>query len=450
MRTIIVGVGKVGYALCANLCAEGHEVTAIDQNRRRLDALAEHLNVHTIEGNAARTDVLEQADIRHADLLIAVTEQDELNMVASFIARNAGAASTVARVRNPSYSDFDDAARLGALGIDMLINPEKVTAREIGKLISYPEAHYVGFFGRGELLMLELKLGSDCPVLERPLMDLAFPHACIVAAIQRGDQLLIPKGNDCLKAGDEILLLANTKEMREIEMFLGVQAPKPRRVYIFGGGLCGYYLADLLSQEGRRLQVKVFEPDEARCQELDRQLDQVPVFHCEGTDVALYNEENVGSADVFVAVSDDDKENLFACVLAKSLGAKKTITQIRGGDYAHLVEKVGLDRVVSPSRLTADAILRFINRSYILSLTRFDDTQGQIAEYRVSDQAPCIGRPLMHLGFPAGALVCMIVRGEEHIIPQGRDAIQAGDTVLVFSLPHALRKVEELLMGEEK
>ena len=238
--------------------------------------------------------------------------------------------------------------------------------------------------------------------------------------------------------------------MREIEAFLGVPVPDPHRVYIFGGGLCGYYLADLLSRESRRLQVKIFEPNEDRCQELDRQLDHVQVFHCEGTDVSLYMDENVGEADVFVAVSDDDKENLFACVLAKNLGANKTIAQIRGVDYAHLVERVGLDRVVSPSRLTADAILRFINRSYILSLTRFDDTQGQIAEYRVTEQAPCVGRPLMHLGFPAGALVCMIVRGEEHIIPQGRDAIQAGDTALVFSLPQALRKVEELLMGEEK
>lgn len=450
MRTIIVGVGKVGYALAASLCAEGHEVTAIDQNRRRLDTLDEHLNVNTIEGNAARTDVLQQADIDHADLVIAVTEHDELNMVAAFMAKNSGAASTIARVRNPAYSDFDDSARMGALGLDMLINPEKVTAMEIAKLISYPEAHYVGFFGNGKLLMLELKIAADCPVLEQPLMELKFPHPCIVAAIQRGEQLLIPKGMDCLKAGDEILVLANTKDMREIEAFLGIHSNRSRRVTIFGGGLCGYYLADRLSHSSRHRQVKIFEPDAKRCEELDRLLDHTLVFNSSGTDVALYNDENVGEADVFVAVSDDDKENLFASVLAKNMGAKKTICQIRGSEYAHIVEKVGLDRVVSPSRFTADAILRFINRNYILSLTRFDDTQGQIAEYSVSAHAPCIGKPLMHLGFPAGALVCMINRGDQHIIPQGRDAIQAGDSVLVFSLPEALRKVEILLTGEGK
>lgn len=448
MKTIIVGVGKVGYALAANLCAEGHEVTAIDQNRGRLDMLEEHLNVNLIEGNAARTSVLREADIRNADLVISVTQHDELNMVTAFIAKNAGAASTIARVRNPAYSDFDDSARMGALGLDMLINPERVTALEIAKLISYPEAHYVGFFGERELLMLELKLSADCPVLETSLMEMRFPHPCIVFAIQRGEQLLIPKGRDCLKAGDEILLLAKTKEMREIERFLGVHSSKPHRVVIFGGDLCGYYLADHLSRSNPRLQLKIFEPDAKLCENLNQQLDNVMVFNCKGTDISFYNDENVGEADVFVAVSDDDKENLFACVLAKSLGSKKTICQIRGSEYAHIVEKIGLDRVVSPSRLTADAILRFINRSHILSLTRFDDSQGQITEYSVPDHAPCLGIPLMKLDFPSGALVCMIGRGEQYIIPQGRDAIQAGDTVLIFSLPDALRKVEALLTGE--
>ena len=448
MKTIVIGVGKVGYALCANLCAEGHDVTAIDQNHHRLDILDDHLNVNTIEGNAARTEVLQQADIEHADLLIAVTQQDELNMVAAFMAKNAGAANTIARVRNPAYSAFDDEARMGALGLDMLINPEKVTAMEIAKLISFPEAHYVGIFGKGQLLMLELKLPADCPVLEQPLMEMNFPYPCIIAGIQRGEKLLIPKGHDCLKAGDEILVLAHNKDMREIERFLGIHSSKPHRVIIYGGDLCGYYLAEQLNRNSRHLQVKIFEPDAERCEELDRQLDNTLVFQCSGTDVAQFNDENVDEADFFVAVSDDDKENLFACVLAKNMGAKKTICQIRGSDYAHIVEKVGLDKVILPSRLTADAILRFINRRRILSLTRFDDTQGQIAEYSVPENAPCIGKPLMHLGFPAGALVCMIARGNEHIIPQGRDCIQAGDSVLVFSLQEALRKVEILLTGE--
>ncbi|MDO4733345.1 MAG: NAD-binding protein, partial [Bacillota bacterium] len=239
-------------------------------------------------------------------------------------------------------------------------------------------------------------------------------------------------------------------EMREIEDFLGITKNKPRRIVIFGGGLCGYYLADQLGKNPRLRQVKIFEPDAKRCEELDQLLDNALVFNCSGVDVPLYNDENVGNADVFVAVSDDDKENLFASVLAKNMGAKKTICQIRSSEYAHIVEKVGLDRVVSPSRLTADAILRFINRNYILSLTRFDDSQGQIAEYSIPEHAPCIGRPLMELDFPSGALICMLNRGDQHIIPQGRDSICAGDSILVFSLPEALRKVEILLTGEGK
>jgi len=450
MKSIVVGAGKVGYSLVANLCAAGHDVTAIDRNRHRLDILEEHFNVNTIQGNAARLATLRQADIAHADLLIAVTERDELNMVAGFVAKKAGAKSTVARVRNPGYSDFDDTDRLNALGVDMIINPEKVTAAEIAKLIAFPEADYVGFFGDGQVQMLEVKLTVDGGRLGVPLRELDCPVPCIVVAIEREGGLLIPKGDTCLMPGDAVLLLANTEEMRQVEEYFHIDVKKPRNIMILGGNLSGYYLAEMLEQSGRRLNVKVFEPDYDACEELTANLKHTVVINSGGSNISLYEDENVGSADVFVAATEDDKENLFAGVLAKSLGARKIIIQIRGTEHAQAMERVGMDKVVCPARLTADAILRFINRNRILSLTRFNDSAGQITEYRIPDKARAAGQPLKDIGFPAAALICMLIRGRQHIIPRGSDSILPGDTAIVFSLPEALRKVEALLTEEEK
>ena len=444
MKIIIVGVGKVGYSLAANLCAEGHEVTVIDNNHRRLEALDEHLNVHTIEGNAARMDTLAQADIDEADLLIAVTEKDELNMVACFMAKSAGAKSTIARVRNPGYSDFDDTARLNALGIDMLINPEKVTAAEIAKLVAFPEANYVGYFGGGQLQILELNLDEHCHNLNKTLMEIDCPVPCIVVGIEREGKLLIPRGGDCLLPGDQVLLLAKTRDMHRVENYFNIKRMPSRDVIILGGNLSGYYLADMLEKKGRRLNVKIMEEDSERCRELAASLDHTLVINTENANNSLYEDENVGDCDVFVAITDDDKENLFAAVLAQSLGTQKIIVQIRGGEYAHVVERVGMDKVVSPSRLTTDAILSFINRNRILSLTRFDDSDGQLTEYRVPKTASCVGKSLMQLGFPKGAIICMLIRGQTHIIPQGSDTIEAGDIAIVFSLPESLESVEEL------
>lgn len=445
MKSIIVGVGKVGYSLAANLCAEGHEVTVIDNNRRRLDIIEEHLNVNLIEGNAAELDTLYRADIENADLLIAVTEKDELNMVACFMSRGAGAKSTIARVRNPGYSDFDDSARLETLGIDMLINPERVTAAEIVKLIDFPEANYVGYFGEGEVQMLELRLDEHCAYLDIPLKDIPNPAPCIVVGIERAGKLLIPRGDTCLKADDDLLLLANTKDMRRLERFLNIRVINPHNVVIMGGSLSGFYLAQMLERRRLKLNVKLLERDRERCEEMAARLKSTAIILSDVTNMQMYEDENLGEADVFVAISDDDKENLFASLLAKSMGAKKTITQIRGSAYASILAHMGLDKVVSPNRLTSDAILRFIDRKRILSLTRFDQSQGQITEYRVPDKAKCAGHSLMELKFPRTALVCMIIRGNQHIIPQGADRIECGDTVIVFSLAEALREVEATL-----
>ena len=250
-----------------------------------------------------------------------------------------------------------------------------------------------------------------------------------------------------LKSGDQVLVLAHTKNMRKIESYLCVDTIKPHNIIIMGGSLAGYYLAEQLEKHNPKLNVKILEDDYEKCEELALSLEHTTIIHSAGSNFSLYEDENVSKADVFIAVTEDDKENLFSCVLARNMGARKTIAYIRGSEYAAMLEIMGVDKVVSPSRLTADTILRFIDRKRILSLTRFDDMSGQIMEFVIPENAKCEGVPLKELGFPRQALICMIFRGDKHIIARGVESINAGDTVIIFTVPSAIHEVEKILLS---
>jgi len=445
VKCIIIGAGKVGYSIAATLSEERHEVTVIDVDGSRLENLEEHLDVHVIEGNGAQMNILQEAGAGQADLLVAVTEMDELNMVACFIAKSLGVKSTVARVRDPGYAPLDSSNRQTALGIDLIINPERVTAQEIAKLISFPEAYNVAYYADGRVQLLELELKYNSPVIGHTLLELEFPHPCVIVAIIRDDAIIIPCGKDRLLSGDLIFILAASKDILDLESYLGISRSHINHVTILGGGLLGYYLVTMLEKTKRRLNVKLIESDPERCDELAESLNHTLIIHGNGTDLALMEDENVGEMDVFIAVTDDDKENLLACILAKYLGAKKTISQIRRSDFVSMVEKVGIDRAVSPRNLMVANILKFIGKGNIISLTIFDEERAQMAELVIPSNAKVVGKTLRQLSFPPHAIIGIMVRGKNVIVPTGQDVILAGDRVIVFALPHTIRQVEEFL-----
>ena len=449
MKSIIVGGGKIGFALAANLCQEGHDVTVIDKDRSRLDLMEEHLNINPIHGNAAKLETLAEADVANTDLIIAVTDKDELNLVTCFLAHRAGVKSAVARVRAPGYGDLNNSDALNALGIDMLINPEKVTAQEIAKLIRYPEANHVAYLDGGQLAMVELRLNEGCSRLGVPLSELRCPVPCIIMGIEHEGELIIPRGGDKLCAGDDVLLLTAVSDIRQVEDYLDIVPGYPRNIAILGGGLVGYYLTEILDKSERNYNVKIFEPDKEQGEELASHFRHTTVINCSPeTAISMFEDENVGQSDLLIAASEDDKVNLFACVVADHLGAGKTISQVRG-EYARLIEgTVATDKVVSPNRLTLNGILSFINRNRVLSLTRFVDMPGQITEFLVPEGAPAAGRYIKDIHMPLDALICMIIRKDKHLIPGGGDQILAGDSVIVFSLPEAMEKVEQLLTSD--
>jgi trk system potassium uptake protein TrkA len=444
MKSIIVGAGKVGFNITDILCREGHEVTVIDISRHRLETMSEYFDINTVEGNAARIPTLQEAAVQDTELFIAVTDKDELNMIACFIAKSMGAARTAARVRDPDYSSLNNVERFKALGIDLLINPEQVTALAISDLINFPEANYVGYYDGGKAILLELTVPTYYPHPGETLTELNFPAPCIIVGLERGSRFFIPRGEAALYPGDSILLLANTADIGKIEHYLGIEHGQIKDVVIMGGDISGYYLAKILEKQGRRFNIRLIETDEQRCHELAEDLTHTMLIAGVDFNLQLFEDEDIGSADVFVAVSEDDRDNLFSCVLAKNLGAKKTIAQIRNGDFISMVERAGIDVAISPRSLTTDAILRFTSRNKILALTRFEQTSAQIVEFQLPANAPAVNRRLMDLRFPKGAIVCMIIRNGRHIIPGGGDMLLANDRIIAFIMPEAIVKVERL------
>lgn len=440
MRVIIIGAGKVGFNIGQILSNDNHDVVIIEKNEERYKIVQESLDVHAIHGSGASSQVLEEGDIKAADLLIAVTQYDELNMIACILAKQYGVPKTIARVRNPEYADNNLLTKSSVLGIDLLINPEKVTAWEISKLIDVPEALDVEYYADGKIQLLELEIDEKASVVDKYLKDLKIPYRLLFVAILRGDKMIIPRGDDIIRKNDIIFLLAKTTDMVYIEKYMGKERSKTKSVMILGGGRIGYYLAKLL--EDKKMNVKVIEKNLERCKEISKSLDSALVLHGDGSDIDLLKEEGAGQVDAFVALTEDDKLNLLVSLLAKHLGVKKTIAQIRRSDYLPLVEKVGIDVAVSPRLLTASAILKFIRKGHIISVSLLSGDKAEMIELIVPDKSKIVNIYLRDLNFPKGAIIGSIYRGEDVFIPTGNDYIAPNDRIIVFALPEAIHKVE--------
>lgn len=442
MKCIIMGAGKVGYSIAAILVKGNHDVTVIDISEERLNVVQQSLDVQAVVGNGAHYATLHQAGVEDADLLVAVTKEDEFNMVACFFAKTLGVKSTVARVRDPGYGSFSD--RQKQMGIDLIINPEKVSAEEVLKLIHFPEARNVKFFADNRVQMMELEIKETVSVVGKTLQEITFPKPCVVVGIVRDEEVIVPHGRDRIEAGDIVFVLSATGNMADISEFLGVSHRNAKDVVIFGGGIQTYYLAEMLDRE--KYTVKIVENDMDLCDDLAEKLNHCLVINGSVTDLQLLEDENVGEMDVCVALTDDDKENLLVSILAKQLGAQKTVAQIRRSDYIPMLEKVGIDRAISPRSLTAAAIIRFINKSYLRDISFLQGEHLQIAELVVPKNAKVAGKQLKELRFPRYAIIGVISRGDEVIIPGGNDYIYAGDRIILMALESVINDANEYLV----
>ena len=444
MHVVVVGAGEVGYHVADRLVGLQHDVVVVDVEPRRLEYVANHLDVAVVEGSGTSMATLEEAGIQKAALLLAVTNVDEVNLVTCMSAREVEALTTVARVSNPTF--YRDARNLrpAAFGVDVLINPERELALETVRLLKTTAATDVAVFAGGAVQLLGLMVAPGAPVAGRRLVDLAAEHGdrpILTVAVERDGATIVPRGDTEIRVGDHLFVATKAEEVATALELVGYQPATVRRVMVTGGSTEAYYLSHLLQQH--RVQTTLLIEDRQRAQDLAEELDKVLVLHGDATDVELLELEGVGGADGFVALTEHDEINILSSLVAKRAGARQVITLVNKRDYIPLARHIGLDAAVSPRLSAANAILRHVRRGSVTRVATFEGSDAEAIAFTVSPASPIAGKSLAEAGIPAGAIVAAIVRGTEVVVPRGHDRIEVGDSVVVFTLPEAAQAVSE-------
>jgi len=445
MRVVIIGAGEVGYHLARRLSEEQHDVVVVERDEDLAERLQSQMDLLVTVGNGASLSVLEKAGIDRADLLLAVTNFDEVNLIACLIAAQFGVDLKVARVSNPEYYE-----RRGVLapeqrfGADLLINPERECAREILSLIHQSEAIDVAEFAGGRVVVVALPVGEEAPIVGRTLEEVARQlgeRHFLTVAIDRGDTSIVPDGSTRIEVDDTIYMASEAEHLGEIYRLLALEQYHVRRVMLLGGGRVGLALAKMLEREG--IQPTVIERDRGRCVEIAEMLESGLVLHGDATDIDLLEQEGIEETDALVAVTSEDETNLLASLLAKHLGAKKVIVLMKRGEYIPLVSRVGVDAAVSPRMSTANRILQHVRPGRILSMAVMEKNRAEAIEFEVVEGSRVADRAVRDLDLPEGAILGSVQRDADVTIPRGDTRLEVGDRVVVFALPDAIEATAE-------
>ena len=431
MRIVVAGAGKLGYSVAELLADDEFDVVVIENDPKRKDVVQNSLDVLVIEGNACSPTTFRDPDIRNADVLIACTDSDEVNMITCMMAKNNGIKHTVARIRNVDYAINSPEMLNNEMKIDLILNPERITAAEIDHILMTPSALNVDDFADGKVRMFEAKLKENSPYANIPLKYLKIPNDILVAMLFRKHKMIIPRGNDVLLPGDNVYFVGKQEAILEFEQNFTNTYEKLEKALIIGAGRTGRFLAPMLEKQG--LMVKVIEKNKERCQMLASMLEKGLVLCGDGTDIDLLTEEGVSEADVVVCITEDDKLNLLLALLAKHLGAKKTIVRVTRNEYIELMEKVGVDVVLSSRLLSAGEVLRFVRKGGIVSVSLLEGAQAEALEIIVAAGSEVEGKALRNIKLPQECLICAIVHENEAIIPNGDTVLNANDRIILFA-----------------
>ncbi|WP_114391639.1 Trk system potassium transporter TrkA [Oleisolibacter albus] len=450
MKVIVCGAGQVGSNIARYLASEGNHVTVIDQSAELIQKISDTLDVQAMVGFASHPNVLEAAGAADADMIIAVTLADEVNMVACQVAHSLFNVPTkIARVRHQSYLQpiWADLFSREHMPIDVIISPEIEVARAISRRMLVPGAFDMIPLADGAVKVIGVVCGQSCPIINTPLRQLTglFPDLNIeVVAIVRNDRPIIPTGEDQMLAGDEVYFVADTKHVARAMAAFGHEEPEARRVIIIGGGNIGLCLAEEIEAKHPHVSARIVEVDRRRAQMVAQRLSRTMVLHGDGLDPEILEEANVRASEAVVAVTNSDEGNILASLLAKRYGCQRAITLINKTTYQPLVQPLSIDAVVSPRSITVSSILQHVRRGRIKAVHSLREGFAEVIEAEALETSSLINTPLKDIRLPGGVIIGAIVRAGQVIIPRPSTVIKPNDRVIILAEVGQVRKVEKM------
>ena len=442
MRIIIAGAGDVGFHIARLLANEKHDITLIDLDKEKLSYAAGHLDVATQKGNSAFHSTLEAAGVNRADLLIAATSSEESNLTTAILAKHLGAQRTVARISNVEYLLKKEKADLMTLGIDEIISPESLAAREIKRLVKNVAFTDSFEFGGGQLSLIGISIDEDSSLVGKTLEETSHynPHLdFITVAILRDNQTIIPRGNTTFRVNDHAYFIAQPNGVEKVKDLTSTSEVKVKNIMILGGTKVGFHAAKKLSL---RYNVKLIEPDKDKCFMLADELQNTLIINGDVSNVELMEEENIDNMDAFIAVTNNSETNIISCLMAKNHGVSKTIAMVENINYIHLSQKIGVDTLINKKLIAANFVFRYIRKGDVVSLTSMHGVDAEILEFEVNERSKILGKNLSNIDFPKSAIVGGIIRDGNGLIPGGDFEFQPKDHVVVLARPECIRKIE--------
>lgn len=450
MKIIIAGAGKIGHSVADILAKEGHDITIIDQDSSTINVLSNSLDVICVEGSATNAQTLIDAGAEQADLLMAATEKDEVNMVCGISARKLGTKHVIARVRDPEHLGQTDFLR-EALGLSVIVNPEYECAKEISRILRFPGAVRVDAFSKGSVEIVEHRIreGSKLDGLQLSKLNTVFDTKVLVSVVERGGKAMIPNGSFVMQVGDRLSITGTSGQLRRFFAATGQYKRPVKKVMIMGGSRISVYLTRLLEMSG--ISVTVIDRSKNRCDELCDMLPNSRIIWGDATRSDVLLEEGLENVDAFVALTGDDGDNIITSMFAKRCNVGKIVTKVNRGHFSEILEDSGLDCVVAPKELVAQQLARYVRAmsnsmgSSMETLYKLADGQVEALEFKVSENSDCIGVPLKDLRLKPNILISAVIRGSRSIIPDGSTEIQPGDHAVIVTAAGALKDLDDIV-----
>jgi len=443
MRIIIAGMGDVGYQLAKQLSNENNDIVAIDLDHDRLHYTDQMADILTIDGSSTSIKILEEAKIDKADLLVAVTSSEAVNIATAILGKKLGAKKTIARISNAEYLDPRHGVNFSEIGIDFMIYPEELAALETVNLINRTAATDIIEFENGKLQVIGLKLDKNAPVIHKTLSEISKQYSSFdfrVVAIYRNFRTIIPKGNDKFLPNDQIFVISKSEALETVLKLAGKENIKFDNIMILGGGKIGRRVASLLSN---KMQVKLIDSNPEKAFELADELPNTLIIQGDGRDIDLLAQEGIIDVDAFIAVTEDAETNIITCLMAKHLGVKKVIALVDKVEYVPLTQTIGLDSLINKKLIAANNIVRFIKKGEIISYSSLEGIDAVVMEFVAQPGSKITEDVISESNFPKDAIIGGYIRNNESFIALGNSKIRAGDKVVVFSLPEAVTKIEK-------